>query len=202
MWNGTNLTLKDANIVHTDGCAIDAEGDLYIILEGENTVSASATGNVYQGCENGLAAIHSTGKINIYDGPGPLPDSSLPTIGSINASVVNTVGDHADGIRAADDINLNNDGWNVIGCLSFMNQPILRYSNEIRSAVLIVHGEKAHSCYFSRDAYADMIKDNPWKDNKELMIIPEAVHTDLYDGGGKDAIPFDKLESFFMEYLK
>lgn len=96
----------------------------------------------------------------------------------------------------------SNDGWNVIGCLSFMNQPILRYSNEIRSAVLIVHGEKAHSCYFSRDAYADMIKDNPWKDNKELMIIPEAVHTDLYDGGGKDAIPFDKLESFFMEYLK
>ena len=74
---------------------------------GENTVSASATGNVYQGCENGLAAIHSTGKINIYDGPGPLPDSSLPTIGSINASVVNTVGDHADGIRAAGDINLN-----------------------------------------------------------------------------------------------
>ena len=96
----------------------------------------------------------------------------------------------------------SNDGWNVTGCLSFMNQPILRYSNEIRSAVLMVHGEKAHSCYFSKDAYADMIKDNPWKDNKELMLIPDAVHTDLYDGGGKDAIPFDKLESFFMEYLK
>ena len=96
----------------------------------------------------------------------------------------------------------SNGGWNVIGCESFMNQPILKYSNEIRSAVLIVHGEKAHSCYFSRDAYANMIKDNKYTDNKELMIIPDVVHTDLYDGGGKDAIPFDKLESFFNEYLK
>ena len=93
------------------------------------------------------------------------------------------------------------EGWNSIGCLSFMNQPILQYSNEIRSAVLVVHGEKAHSCYFSRDAYAAMVKDNPSADNKELMIIPEAVHTDLYDGGGKDAIPFEKLEKFFRRYL-
>ncbi len=96
----------------------------------------------------------------------------------------------------------SNDGWNVIGCESFVNQPILKYSNEIRSAVLLVHGEKAHSCYFSKDAYADMIKDSKYADNKELMIIPEAVHTDLYDGGNKDYIPFDKLESFFNEYLK
>ncbi len=96
----------------------------------------------------------------------------------------------------------SNGGWNVIGCMSFMNQPILQYSNEIRSAVLIMHGEKAHSCYFSRDAYAAMIKDNPRTDNKELLIIPGAVHTDLYDGGSKDAIPFDKLESFFCTYLK
>ena len=95
----------------------------------------------------------------------------------------------------------SNGGWNVIGCESFVNQPILKYSNEIRSAVLIVHGEKAHSCYFSRDAYADMVRDSKYTDNKELMIIPEAVHTDLYDGGGKDAIPFDKLESFFAQYL-
>lgn len=78
----------------------------------------------------------------------------------------------------------------------------LQYSNEIRSAVLIVHGEKAHSCYFSRDAYANMVKDSKYTDNKELMIIPDAVHTDLYDGGGKDAIPFEKLQSFFEEYLK
>ena len=96
----------------------------------------------------------------------------------------------------------SNGGWNVTGCMSFMNQPILKYSNEIRSAVLVIHGEKAHSCYFSRDAYADMVKDNPYTDNKELLIIPDAVHTDLYDGGGKDAIPFDKLEQFFGEYLK
>lgn len=95
----------------------------------------------------------------------------------------------------------SNGGWNMIGCMSFMNQPILKYSNEIRSAVLVIHGEKAHSCYFSRDAYADMIKDNPYTDNKELLIIPDAVHTDLYDGGGKNAIPFDKLEQFFTEYL-
>lgn len=96
----------------------------------------------------------------------------------------------------------SNEGWNVIGCESFMNQPILRYSNEIRSAVLLIHGENAHSCYFSRDAYAAMIKNSKYADNKELMIIPGAVHTDLYDGGGKAAIPFDKLQAFFSEYLR
>lgn len=96
----------------------------------------------------------------------------------------------------------SNGGWNVIGCMSFLNQPILAYTNEIRSAVLIIHGEKAHSCYFSRDAYKNMIDGNPYTDNKELMIIPNAVHTDLYDGGDKNYIPFDKLESFFKEYLK
>lgn len=96
----------------------------------------------------------------------------------------------------------SNEGWNVIGCESFMNQPILRYSNEIRSAVLLIHGENAHSCYFSRDAYAAMIKNSKYADNKELMIIPGAVHTDLYDGGGKGAIPFDKLQAFFSEYLR
>ena len=96
----------------------------------------------------------------------------------------------------------SNGGWNVIGCESFLNQPILRYSNEIRSAVLLIHGDKAHSCYFSRDAYADMVRDSKYADNKELMIIPGAVHTDLYDGGGKGAIPFDKLQSFFAAYLR
>ncbi len=91
----------------------------------------------------------------------------------------------------------SNAGWNVIGCESFINQPILRYSNEIRSAVLLIHGEKAHSCYFSKDAYADMTGDSKYAANKELMIIPGAVHTDLYDGGEKKVIPFDKIESFF-----
>lgn len=96
----------------------------------------------------------------------------------------------------------SNGGWNVIGCESFVNQPILRYSNEIRSAVLLIHGDRAHSCYFSRDAYSDMIKDSKYADNKELFIIPGASHTDLYDGGGKNAIPFDKIEAFMRENLK
>lgn len=91
----------------------------------------------------------------------------------------------------------SNGGWNTIGCMSFINQPILCYSNEIRSAVMVLHGEKAHSCYFGKDAYADMIKDSKYADNKELVLIPDAVHTDLYDGGDKNVIPFDKLKNFF-----
>lgn len=93
----------------------------------------------------------------------------------------------------------SNGGWTITSSLAFLNMPILQYSNEIRSAVLLVHGEKAHSCYFSRDAFANMIKDSKYADNKELMIIPEAVHTDLYDK--TDIIPFEKLESFFEKYL-
>ncbi len=96
----------------------------------------------------------------------------------------------------------SNGGWNIIGCESFMNQPILQYSNEIRNAVLIIHGDKAHSCYFGKDAYENMIKDSKYADNKELYIIPGASHTDLYDGGENGAIPFDKLESFYNSYLR
>ena len=95
----------------------------------------------------------------------------------------------------------SNGGWNVIGCESFVNQPILKYSNEIRSAVMIMHGEKAHSFYFGKDAYENMINGNKYADNKELLVIPDAVHTDLYDGGGKDAIPFDRMQEFFEKYL-
>lgn len=84
----------------------------------------------------------------------------------------------------------SNNGWNVTGTMSFMNMPILHYSSEIRSAVLLVHGEKAHSCYFSRDAYKNLKGDN-----KELMLIPDAVHTDLYDKA--ELIPFDKIKEFF-----
>lgn len=94
----------------------------------------------------------------------------------------------------------SNGGWNVTGCISFMNQPILRYSNEIRSAVLIIHGEKAHSCYFSKDAYNDMINGNPCKENKKLLIIPNAVHTDLYDK--TDIIPFEEIEKFIRNAVK
>ena len=94
----------------------------------------------------------------------------------------------------------SNDGWNLTSSLSFLNMPILRYTNEIRSAVLIIHGEKAHSCYFSKDAFADMVNGNPYRENKELLLLPDAVHTDLYDR--KDIIPFDKIEQFFHEYLR
>lgn len=84
----------------------------------------------------------------------------------------------------------SNNGWNVTGTMSFMNMPILQYSSEIRSAVLLIHGEKAHSCYFSKDAYTKLTGDN-----KELLLIANAVHTDLYDR--TDIIPFDKIKEFF-----
>lgn len=102
--------------------------------------------------------------------------------------------------RAYHERSLNsNEGWNNIGTMSFVNQPILQYSNEIRSAVLIIHGEKAHSCYMGKDAYADMIKDSKYTENKELMLIPDAVHTDLYDN--LNVIPFDKITDFFKTYI-
>ncbi len=96
----------------------------------------------------------------------------------------------------------SNGGWNVIGCESFMNQPILQYTNEIRSAVMVMHGDKAHSFYFGKDAYSNMIKDSKYTENKELLVIEGASHTDLYDGGNKNAIPFDRLAEFFNNYLK
>ena len=88
----------------------------------------------------------------------------------------------------------SNDGWNVIGCMSFISQPIIAYSDEIRSPVLIIHGEKAHSCYFSKDEFEKLEGDN-----KELLIIPNAVHTDLYDD--LDIIPFDKIVEFYNENM-
>lgn len=95
----------------------------------------------------------------------------------------------------------SNDGWNVVGCMSFLNMPILQYTNEIPSAVLMIHGDKAHSCYFSKDAYQAMTTDSKYIENKRLLLIPNAVHTDLYDGGGKDAIPFDEITQFYLNYL-
>lgn len=89
----------------------------------------------------------------------------------------------------------SNNGWNKTSALSFMNMPILSYSDEIRSAVLMIHGEKAHSRYFSEDAFKKLKGDN-----KELLIIPGASHVDLYDR--MDVIPFDKIEQFFRTYLK
>lgn len=89
----------------------------------------------------------------------------------------------------------SNAGWNVISALSFLNMPIIQYSSEIRCAVLLVHGEKAHSCYFSKDAFEKLRGEN-----KELLIIPNAVHTDLYDQ--VNIIPFDRMAEFFEKYLK
>ena len=91
----------------------------------------------------------------------------------------------------------SNDGWAITGMISLSNMRQFHYAGEIDNAVLMIHGEKAHSCYMSKDAFKLLNGDN-----KELYIIPDAVHTDLYDGGDKDYIPFDKLESFFYEYLK
>lgn len=89
----------------------------------------------------------------------------------------------------------SNEGWNLTTALSFMNMPLLTYADEIESAVLVIHGEKAHSRYFGEDAFKKLKGDN-----KELMIIPSANHTDLYDNMEK--IPFDKITSFFQKYLK
>ena len=88
----------------------------------------------------------------------------------------------------------SNDGWNVIGCMSFISQPIIAYSDEIRTPILMIHGENAHSRYFSEDEFAKLTGDN-----KELMIIPDAVHTDLYDK--TDVIPFEKIAEFFNKNL-
>lgn len=107
----------------------------------------------------------------------------------------------------------SNDGWRTTGCQAFANARFLYYINEIRNAVLIVHGEKAHSRYFGENAYQYMIngkaegydfvrQPNPNPTNKELMIIPGASHCDLYDGGKDKVIPWDKLEDFFNKNLK
>ncbi len=94
--------------------------------------------------------------------------------------------------------SINSNGkWNMTSSLSLINQPILQYANEIRTPVLIIHGEKAHSKYFGEDAFKKLKGDN-----KELLIIKGANHVDLYDGGDKNAIPFDKIESFYKSNLK
>ena len=86
-------------------------------------------------------------------------------------------------------------GWNTTTALSFMNMPILQYSDEIRIAVLVMHGDAAHAAYFSKDAFQKLKGDN-----KELLLIPGAVHTDLYDNLA--VIPFDKIDRFYQTYLK
>ena len=117
----------------------------------------------------------------------PLPEDAPFFVKDYHAYYKTERGYHARSLNS-------NEGWNVTSTLSFLNMPILQYSQEIRSAVLLIHGEKAHSCYFSRDAFSKLTGDN-----KELMIIPDASHTDLYDR--VDVIPFDKMTEFFRKYM-
>ena len=124
----------------------------------------------------------------------PLPEDAPYFVKDYHAYYKTDRGYHARSLNS-------NGGWNVIGCESFMNQPILKYSNEIRSAVMVMHGDKAHSFYFGKDAYDNMVSGNKYTDNKELLVIEGASHTDLYDGGENGAIPFDKLQAFFEKYL-
>ena len=118
----------------------------------------------------------------------PLPDNAPQFVKDYYAYYKTERGYHPRSLNS-------NNGWNVTSPLSFMNMPILQYAAEIRSAVLLVHGEKAHSRYFSEGAYEIMTGDN-----KELLIIPGASHVDLYDN--LDVIPFEKLNSFFNMHLK
>ena len=124
----------------------------------------------------------------------PLPDDAPYFVKDYHAYYKTPRGYHARSLNS-------NGGWNATAGTSLMNTRLFTYSSEIRSAVLMIHGEKAHSCYMSRDAYADMVKDSKYTENKELYIIPDASHTDLYDGGDGDYIPFDKLQNFFEIHL-
>lgn len=118
----------------------------------------------------------------------PLPDDAPQFVKDYYAYYKTKRGYHPRSLNS-------NDGWNVTGCMSFINQPILAFSNEIRSAVLMIHGENAHSRYFSEDAFKKLKGDN-----KKLLIIEGANHTDLYDNFSK--IPFDTIENFYKENLK
>jgi len=119
----------------------------------------------------------------------PLPDDAPQFVRDYYAYYKTPRGYHKRSLNS-------NNGWNKTSSLSFINMPLLAYSDEIRSAVLMIHGEKAHSRYFSEDAFKKLKGDN-----KELLIIPGASHVDLYDNQA-NVIPFDKIESFFREYLK
>lgn len=118
----------------------------------------------------------------------PLPDDAPQFIKDYHAYYKTSRGFHKRSLNS-------NNGWNKTSSLSFINMPLLSYSDEIRSAVLMLHGEKAHSHYFSEDAFKKLKGSN-----KELQIIPDASHVDLYDN--LEVIPFDKIEQFFREYLK
>ncbi len=133
-------------------------------------------------------ADYNNGEYQLAGGvPDPLPDDAPDFVKDYHDYYKTQRGYHARSLNS-------NGGWNVTTSLSFLNMPLLQYSHEIRSAVLLIHGEQAHSTYFSEDAYKKLKGDN-----KSLMIIPDAVHTDLYDK--TDIIPFETIDKFFKKYL-
>ena len=118
----------------------------------------------------------------------PLPEDAPDFVRDYHAYYKTPRGYHARSLNS-------NDGWNMTSSISFLNTPLMQYIGEISSAVLLIHGEAAHSCYFSRDAFKRLRGEN-----KELLLIPGAVHTDLYDR--TDIIPFDRMARFFSANLK
>ena len=123
----------------------------------------------------------------------PLPENAPYFVKDYYAYYKTPRGYHARSVNS-------NNGWNVTAGTSLMNTRLFTYANEIRNAVLMIHGENAHSCYMSRDAYANMVKDSQYTHNKELLIIPGASHTDLYDQ--LDIIPFEKIAAFLKENMQ
>ncbi len=168
-------TMYDMSRVNARGYfdSVDEDGR----YETKRTLAAQRTAD-YQSGEYALGG-------GVVD---PLPEDAPDFVKDYNAYYKTPRGYHLRSLNS-------NGGWNRTSALSFINQPILSYAGEIRNAVLLIHGEKAHSKYFSEGAFEKLKGDN-----KELYIIPNAVHTDLYDR--KDIIPFDKLEAFFRKYLK
>ena len=170
------MTMYDMTRVNANGY-FDSEDSEQARFEKKKAMNAQRTVDY----KNGTYAL--TG--GVVD---PLPEDAPQFVKDYYAYYKTPRGYHSRSLNS-------NGGWNVTSSLSFLNMPILQYSNEIRSAVLLVHGEKAHSRYFSETAYSKLTGDN-----KELLIIPGANHTDLYDQ--MDIIPFEKLNAFFTEYLR
>ena len=170
------MTMYDMTRVNANGY-FDAEDSEQARFEKREALNAKRT----EDCRNVSYALAG----GVVD---PLPEDAPQFVKDYYAYYKTPRGYHPRSLNS-------NGGWNVTSSLSFMNMPILQYAGEIRSAVLLVHGEKAHSRYFSETAYGKLTGDN-----KELLIIPGANHTDLYDQ--TDVIPFAKLGEFFEEYLK
>ena len=170
------MTMYDMTRVTANGY-FDAEDSEQTRYEKKKAMNAQRTADY----KNGTYALAG----GVVD---PLPEDAPQFVKDYYAYYKTPRGYHPSSLNS-------NGGWNVTSSLSFLNMPILQYSGEIRSAVLLVHGEKAHSRYFSETAYSKLTGDN-----KELLIIPGAGHTDLYDQ--MDIIPFEKLNAFFTEYLR